>query len=308
MTDPVHAKISEIVSTDKVVLFMMGSRHFPQCGFSATVVGILDQLLPSYKTVNVLTDPALRYGIKTFSSWPTIPQLYVGGQFVGGCDIVRDMFEAGELQTLLGVEATPSKVPVVTMTEGAVAAFRGAVESADDALRIEIGPSFEYDLTVDAKKPGDVEVTSGGLTIVLDKASARRADGMKIDFVPATADGGGGGFKIENPNEPPRVRPLSAKDVKAMRDRGEAFELLDVRTDDERRIATIAGSRWLDDAGRAHVSGLPKDTPLVFHCHHGVRSRNAAERYLADGFTKVYNLEGGIDAWSQSVDPSVPRY
>jgi len=308
MTDPVHAKISEIVSTDKVVLFMKGSRHFPQCGFSATVVGILDQLLPSYKTVNVLTDPALRDGIKTFSSWPTIPQLYVGGQFVGGCDIVRDMFEAGELQTLLGVEATQPKVPVVTMTEGAVAAFRGAVESADDALRIEIGPSFEYDLTVDAKKPGDVEVTSGGLTIVLDKASARRADGMKIDFVPATADGGGGGFKIENPNEPPRVRPLSAKDVKAMRDRGEAFELLDVRTDDERRIATIAGSRWLDDAGRAHVSGLPKDTPLVFHCHHGVRSRNAAERYLADGFTKVYNLEGGIDAWSQSVDPSVPRY
>jgi len=307
MTDPIHAKITEIVQSDKVVLFMKGSRHFPQCGFSATVVGILDKLLPSYKTVNVLSDPAIRDGIKSFSSWPTIPQLYVGGQFVGGCDIIRDMFEAGELQALLGADApAAAKEPSVTLSDAAVAAFRGAVESADDALRIEIGPNFEYDLTVDAKKAGDVVTASGGLTIVIDPASARRADGMKIDFV---SDGsGGGGFKIDNPNEPPRVRSLSATDVKAMRDRGDAFELIDVRTDAERRTASIAGARWLDDAGAEHVLGLPKDTPLVFHCHHGTRSRAAAERFLSQGFTRVYNLEGGIEAWSTSVDPSVPRY
>src|ERR1700689_1619408 len=89
--DQARAQIQQLVTTNPVVLFMKGNRQFPQCGFSAQVVQILDEVAGAYETVNVLSDPAIRDGIKEFSSWPTIPQLYVRGQFVGGCDIVKEM-------------------------------------------------------------------------------------------------------------------------------------------------------------------------------------------------------------------------
>ena len=101
MEEALRNRIAELVEGNRVVLFMKGTRNFPQCGFSATVVQILNELVPEYHTVNVLKDPDIREGIKEFSSWPTIPQLYVGGKFVGGCDIVREMFETGELKQLL---------------------------------------------------------------------------------------------------------------------------------------------------------------------------------------------------------------
>ena len=100
LTDETRAQLTDLVKKNKVVLFMKGNRHFPQCGFSAQVVGILDKLIKGYETVNVLKDPAIREGIKELSSWPTIPQLYVDGEFVGGCDIMREMYQSGELKQL----------------------------------------------------------------------------------------------------------------------------------------------------------------------------------------------------------------
>ena len=100
MTDA-HSQIDNEVKTNDVVLFMKGTPQFPQCGFSGQVVQILNYLGVPYKGVNVLEDPALRDGIKAYSNWPTIPQLYVKGEFVGGCDIAREMFQAGELQQLM---------------------------------------------------------------------------------------------------------------------------------------------------------------------------------------------------------------
>ena len=99
--DANHTTISKTISENDVVLFMKGTKQFPQCGFSATAVKILDVLGVPYKEVNVLEDQGIRDGIKAFSNWPTIPQLYVKGEFVGGCDIVREMFQTGELKTLL---------------------------------------------------------------------------------------------------------------------------------------------------------------------------------------------------------------
>ncbi|MGH2342114.1 Grx4 family monothiol glutaredoxin [Segnochrobactraceae bacterium EtOH-i3] len=96
----IHDQIDTKVKGTDVVLFMKGTPSFPQCGFSGQVVQILDYLGVPYEGVNVLADMALREGIKAYSNWPTIPQLYVKGEFVGGCDIVREMFQAGELQTL----------------------------------------------------------------------------------------------------------------------------------------------------------------------------------------------------------------
>ena len=99
--DPTRQRIQTIVDSDSVVLFMKGERRSPQCGFSAQRGQILDSLVPEYTTHDVLSDPEVRQGIKEFSSWPTIPQLYVRGEFLGGCDIVTEMYRSGELQTSL---------------------------------------------------------------------------------------------------------------------------------------------------------------------------------------------------------------
>lgn len=110
----IHDEIRDVVTKNDVVLFMKGTPQAPQCGFSGQVVQILNYLGAPYVGVNVLADGELREGIKSFSNWPTIPQLYVKGEFVGGCDIVREMFQAGELQTHfneVGVAcAQPAKV------------------------------------------------------------------------------------------------------------------------------------------------------------------------------------------------------
>ena len=99
--NPVFADIQKAVDENEVLLFMKGNPMFPQCGFSATVVQILSHLGVKFKGINVLEDMEIREGIKQFSSWPTIPQLYVKGEFVGGCDIIREMFDSGELEQLL---------------------------------------------------------------------------------------------------------------------------------------------------------------------------------------------------------------
>ena len=107
MDATVRDRIQGEINSNDVVLFMKGTPTFPQCGFSAVVVQVLNHLGLDYKGINVLEDPSVRDGIKDFSNWPTIPQLYVKGEFVGGCDIVREMYESGELKTMLdekGVE------------------------------------------------------------------------------------------------------------------------------------------------------------------------------------------------------------
>ena len=102
MTDnPASKRIQEEIDANDVVLFMKGNPVFPQCGFSAAVVQVLSEIGTKFKGIDVLEDPGLRQGIKEFSNWPTIPQLYVKGEFVGGCDIVREMYETGELQQLI---------------------------------------------------------------------------------------------------------------------------------------------------------------------------------------------------------------
>jgi monothiol glutaredoxin len=308
MEEPLRQRIRELVAKNDVLLFMKGTRHFPQCGFSSQVVAILNELGPKYETVNILAEAELREGMKEFSSWPTFPQLYVRGSFIGGCDIVRAMHGNGELRTLFGAEA--SKPPKISVTDSAARAFRDALtEPGADVLRLEITPEFQYDLHVGPKEPTDLEViTDGGLTLFVQAASARRAEGLRIDFV----TDGGGGFKLDNPNEPPRVKSMDAEALRRWLDkraRGEAkLELLDVRPQRERDIASIEGAKMLTQEVESALGGGDRDLMLVFHCHHGMRSRSAAEHFVQQGFRNVWNVEGGIEAWSLTVDPSVPRY
>lgn len=100
--NPIFKTIQDEIDNNDVVLFMKGNAKFPQCGFSAAIAGVLQKLDVKFKDINVLADPQLRDGIKQFSDWPTIPQLYVKGEFIGGCDIVKEMYEEGELQKLFG--------------------------------------------------------------------------------------------------------------------------------------------------------------------------------------------------------------
>ena len=96
-----HDRLTKLIEKYEVVLFMKGTPMFPQCGFSAAIVGALSQMQVKFKGINVLEDPEIREGIKAFSDWPTIPQMYIKGEFIGGCDIVKEMYEAGELQKML---------------------------------------------------------------------------------------------------------------------------------------------------------------------------------------------------------------
>ncbi len=105
----VTTRIQQDITANRVMLFMKGNALFPQCGFSARVVQILSHLGVPFQTANVLEDAGLRDGIKAFSQWPTIPQLYVDGEFVGGCDIITEMFQSGELETLLKEKGVPHK-------------------------------------------------------------------------------------------------------------------------------------------------------------------------------------------------------
>ena len=107
--NPVFDRIKSDISENDVVLYMKGTPIFPQCGFSAAVVGVLTHLGVKFKGINILEDGELRQGIKEFSSWPTIPQLYVKGEFIGGCDIVREMYQSGELQQILGAKGIATK-------------------------------------------------------------------------------------------------------------------------------------------------------------------------------------------------------
>ena len=305
LNDQQRQQFDDLVKKSKVVLFMKGNKHFPQCGFSAQVTGILKETGVPFETVNVLSDPAVRDGIKEYSSWPTIPQLYVDGEFLGGCDIVKEMYAAGDLQKKLGIVEQPALPPKITLDERAAKAIKDADEGNGEHLRLEIGAQFQYELYFGPKQAGDLEVVVSGVTVLFDKASAKRAEGINIMWVD-TPDGGA--FKIENPNEPARVKSLTAPELEKWITDKKPFELFDVRGEDERAVAKIDRARALDTDGEKHLLGLDKKTAIVFQCHHGMRSKSAAERFLREGFTNVFNLEGGIEAWSTKVDSKVPRY
>ena len=119
LNDSTREKIENLIQKNRVVLFMKGTPKAPMCGFSSKTVGMLDSILDNYESVDVLEDQEIREGIKVFGNWPTIPQLYIDGELVGGCDIVTAMFNNSELHGMLGVEAPDRTPPEVTITDAA---------------------------------------------------------------------------------------------------------------------------------------------------------------------------------------------
>jgi monothiol glutaredoxin len=300
-------KIENLIKHNHVVLFMKGNRERPQCGFSKRVVDVLNQYLPDYATCDVLQDPEIRDGIKVYSSWPTIPQLYIDGEFIGGCDIVEELAKKGDLAVILKTEKS-TQAPTINLSQTALEAFKNALlESGnnDECIRIKVAANFEHALSFDKAHPQDFVLKFDGLTVLIDPFSAVRANGMSLDF---TSDNLESGFSFDNPNEPAPIEELSVEELAKWHKEGQNFTLIDVRPESEWKMAHISFAKPLEKLSDQEKLELDKNAALVFHCHHGGRSRRSAEAWRFKGFKKIYNLAGGIDAWSRKIDSKVPCY
>jgi monothiol glutaredoxin len=298
-------RIETLLKDHRVVLFMKGDRRQPMCGFSAAATNTLNELLPEYHTVNVLDDPEIREGIKVFGDWPTIPQLYVEGELVGGADIIRQMYASGELHSLFGATPPDRTPPEITITDKAAEAIRNGIANAQGlALHLEIGPDHSAGFQLAPAGDHDIVVTANGIEVHFDPGSAQRAKGIVIDWV-STVQGEGLSLKFPGAQE---IKSLSVQELKARLADGSVL-LVDVRPAAGRALApSLAQARVLEEEGYEALAALPKDTAIAFICHHGNSSRGVAERFAAHGFTDVFNVEGGMDAWSREIDSSVPRY
>jgi len=304
--DPaLRSRISTLLADNRVVLFMKGHPQAPQCGFSAKAVGALNALGIEYAHVDVLADPEIREGIKLYGDWPTIPQLYIGGELVGGSDIIEQMANSGQLHGALGLPPPDRTPPKIEITAPAVEMLRKAVADAggDVVVRMDIDSQYRTRLHLAQPDANAVTAEAEGIRVQFDLAGARRAEGLRIDWADDTR---GRGLVIENPNAPAPVRNLSAADAKARMDAG-TVRIVDVRPGEERMLASVPGAVLNFDNGLDAIESLPKDTALAFLCHHGNRSQQAAEHFRQKGFREVYNIAGGIEAWAD-VDSGVARY
>ncbi|MDC8013823.1 Grx4 family monothiol glutaredoxin [Tahibacter soli] len=298
-------RIEDILRNHRIVLFMKGTRNAPRCGFSAGTAGILNGLVDDYASVDVLADPEIREGIKAYGNWPTIPQLYVDGELIGGADIVAGMANSGELHELLGLPKPDRTPPSITVSDAAADAMRAGLADADGmALHLSIDARFQAQFFLRETDGTEIRAESNGIAILMDVATAQRARGIAIDWVDTVQ---GSGLSITNPNAPPTVQSLDVQGLKARIAAGD-ITVVDVRPAPDRQYAPFAGAEILDEDSIARLSALPKDRPLAFLCHHGNSSRGAAEHFRGLGFRQVFNVEGGIDAWSRQIDESVPRY
>jgi len=298
-------RISDLLAAHRVVLFMKGEPRAPQCGFSAKAVGVLDGLGVDYAHVDVLSDADIREGIKAYGDWPTIPQLYIDGELVGGSDIIVQMANSGELNSALGLPPPDRTPPAIRISPDAFAMLHKALQDAGSGytLKVDIDPRFDAKLQLAPIDDGAIATEIDGIRVQFDLASARRADGLSIDWID---DERGRGLVIDNPNAPPKVRDLSPVEA-AGKLAADALTLVDVRPPDERAHAVVKAPFKTFDRGTAELETLARDTPLAFLCHRGGRSAQAAEHFRQLGFTEVYNVVGGIDAWSDA-DPGIPRY
>ena len=180
-----QSRIQGIVDSAPTVLFMKGNPAAPQCGFSAQVVQVLNRLLPEYRTFDVLSDSEVREGVKDFSDWPTIPQLYIGGEFMGGCDIVKEMYDSGELHDALGMERPDLSGDDVEISISAEAEqiLRNAQQQQQAELHFGIDAKFQPFLGFGPATGSEIRVPVGDLFFLLDRDSAARARGASITVV-----------------------------------------------------------------------------------------------------------------------------
>jgi monothiol glutaredoxin len=294
--DPaVRERIEQQIASHEVFLYMKGSPKMPQCGFSAKTVGMLDSLLNGdYASFNVLEDEQIREGIKAFGDWPTIPQLYVKGELIGGCDIITEMYNAGELHELFGLEAPDRTPPEIEITDQAAEKIREFLQHyPDQHLHFSVGSDWQAQFQVGPKSGHEIESSSNGLTVLMDLATADRARGAKIDW---TVSMQGEGLSLDLPGAPAPVKDMSPAELQSRMNAGERLLVVDTRPEPDRAAQPLEFARGLDAELMSELKEADKMLPLVFVCAHGISSRAVAEHYRKQGFAQVYNLEGGATA------------
>jgi monothiol glutaredoxin len=287
LSEAVKGKIENLVQGNKVVLFMKGTRQQPMCGFSARTVAALDSVLPDYVTVNVLDDQDIREGVKVYGNWPTIPQLYIDGELVGGCDIVLNMLNTGELHQQLGLDAPDRSPPEVKLTDAAAEKIREAMQGHEGiALHFQVDANWDSQFNLAPPQGQEIAAESNGIKILMDIATAQRARGAVIDWVSTMQ---GEGLAIDLPQAPPPVRQMTVQEL-AEELKGGSVTLVDVRSEAERAQASIEGSLVLDRPTMEKLEAMP------------------TEYFRKKGFSNISNVAGGIHAWSMEIDSSVPTY
>ncbi len=305
LSDSVKTKIDNYVNGNKVVLFMKGTPQQPQCGFSAKITAALDSVLPDYSSINVLDDAEIREGIKVYGNWPTIPQLYIDGELVGGCDIVLSMLNSGELHECLDLEPPDRTPPEITVTDKAAAQIKESMQGHEGiALHFQIDANWNSQFNLAPAEGNEISTESNGILILMDLATAQRAQGAVIDWVSTIQ---GEGLAIDLPQAPPPVKQMTVQELAKKLEAGN-ITLVDIRGDDERARAFIEGAQVLSREVMDQLEQMPKDSEIAFLCQHGNASQGAADFFRKKGFTKISNIAGGMQAWAQEIDTSLPAF
>ena len=220
------------------------------------------------------------------------------GELVGGCDIITEMYNSGELHDVLGVAKPDRTPPEVTITDKAAENIRAGMQGHDGlALHMSVDNEWRPAFTLQAPQPGAIVSQANGIELHFDLPSAQRAQGAMIDWIDAVD---GSGLDVSLPAAPVPIKRLQPAELKTMLEAGTAPLIVDVRSpDDRQQLAPIEGAIGLDKDMLTELQNRPKDTAIVFVCNVGNSSMGAAEHFRKLGFSDVYNLEGGMQAWSQ---------
>ncbi len=298
MQQEVNNRIEEMLNGHAVFLFMKGSPQTPMCGFSSNTVKIIRQLIgEDFGWFNVLEDEGIRQGIKEYGQWPTIPQLYVNKELIGGNDIVTEMFNTGELHEMLGLQQPDRTPPVIHISEKALAHIReGLQDVGDHVLYLNIDDEFNTRFSLEQPKGYEIVSEVDGLTIHMDIGTAERANNIEIDWVDELQ---GSGLTIKNPNEPPEVKQLSVEGLKKWLNTAQDPQplIFDVRSAQQFEHNGMQQAERLTRDQIQRIEKMDRQTPLVFVCEVGKSSQGAAEYFRKKGFVNVHNLTGGMQAW-----------
>lgn len=289
MTEELRSKLQGMVDSHDVVLFMKGTRQQPQCGFSNRVVGILEELEIDYQTYNVFSDPDIRSGMKDFSQWPTFPQLYIKQEFVGGCDLVTEMMQSGELPGMLGVKFEEIEPPTIYCSPNILSLFKESLAQHDGGIHLDVSKNFQYDIFIGPKNKDQIETIVDGIPFYLSRGSAKRANGISLDF----KDGDNGGVLIDNPNEP-TFQDIAVSDVESWLADNPGAKVYQIGVGAD---AILPFATAFDAVAHQEIDSLGKDHPIAFMCMMGVRSQQAAKTLAFQGYNNVYNIVGGLNAW-----------
>jgi monothiol glutaredoxin len=288
--------IEKLINSNDCVLFMKGTPSHPQCGFSSNTVSIMKEVLgDDFITFNVLENNEVREGIKEYGNWPTIPQIYVKSELIGGNDIVTEMYNTGELHTMLNLPQ-PDRTPAqITISDKAKENILSGIENiGSNVLMLSIDGQFNTRFSIDQPKGYEIVSDVDGIKVYMDVGTAKRANGIEIDWV---EDLQGAGLVINNPNEPKPVNQLTSEALKKGIEPGKFNHIFDVRSVEHFNSQHIPGSKRLDKENMQVIESIDKNTALVFVCAVGNTSQGACEFYRKKGFKNINNLVGGVSAW-----------